>query len=103
MNGDVVVDDRLFAPYGGFPDGLISAIWVNENLIDLLVTPGGDAGQTTSIKWRPITATYTVDNQATTVASDGSTALEVKEETPGRLVVTGTIAAGSTPRWSSRR
>ncbi len=98
VSGDVVVDDRLFTPYNGFSDGLISPIWVNENLIDILVTPGSDAGQTASIKWRPVTATYTVDNQATTVAADGTTALEVKEETPGRLVVTGTIAAGIPPR-----
>lgn len=38
--GDVVIDDRLFTPFSGFPDGLISPIWVNENLIDALVTPG---------------------------------------------------------------
>lgn len=98
VKGDVVVDDRLFTPYDGFPDGLISPIWVNENLIDVLVTPGNDAGQPTSINWRPMTATYTVDNRATTVAANGSTSLDVKEETPGHLVVSGTIAAGSTPR-----
>jgi hypothetical protein len=40
VNGDVVIDDRLFTPFNGFPDGLISPIWVNENLIDALVTPG---------------------------------------------------------------
>jgi D-alanyl-D-alanine carboxypeptidase len=31
VNGDVVVDDRLFMPHK-FPDGLLSPMWVNENL-----------------------------------------------------------------------
>lgn len=55
---DVVVDDRLFTPYNGFPDGNISPIWFNENLVDALVTPGA-AGQPASVSWRPMTAAYT--------------------------------------------
>jgi D-alanyl-D-alanine carboxypeptidase/D-alanyl-D-alanine-endopeptidase (penicillin-binding protein 4) len=97
VKGDVVVDDRLFTPYNGFPDGLISPIWVNENLISILVTPGSAAGQPTSISWRPMTASYTVDNHATTVAATETTALEVTEPTPGHLVVAGTIAVGPNP------
>ncbi|MBV9596777.1 MAG: D-alanyl-D-alanine carboxypeptidase/D-alanyl-D-alanine-endopeptidase [Chloroflexi bacterium] len=97
VNGDVVVDDRLFTPYNGFPDGLISPIWVNENLISILVTPGSAAGQPASISWRPMTASYTVDNQATTVAGSETTSLEVTEPTPRHLVVRGTIGAGPTP------
>ena len=97
VNGDVVIDDRLFTPYNGFPDGLISPIWVNENLISILVTPGSAAGQPTSISWRPMTASYTVDNQATTVAAPETTALEVIEPSPGHLVVQGTIAVGPNP------
>ena len=95
VHGNVVIDDRLFAPYS-FPDGLISPMWVNENLIDLLVTPG-QAGQPASIDWRPMTASYTVDNHVTTVAAKDQTTLDVTEPTPGTLEVTGQIAAGSTP------
>jgi serine-type D-Ala-D-Ala carboxypeptidase/endopeptidase (penicillin-binding protein 4) len=97
VNGDVAIDDRLFTPYNGFPDGLISPIWVNENLISILVTPGSAAGQPTSISWRPMTASYTVDNQATTVAATETTSLEVSEPTPGHLVVTGKIAVSPKP------
>lgn len=98
VNGDVVIDDRLFTPCNSFPDGLISPIWVNENLIDALVTPGTAAGQPTSVNWRPLTASYTVDNQTTTVAANETTSLSMQEPSPGHLVVTGAIAAGSTPR-----
>jgi D-alanyl-D-alanine carboxypeptidase/D-alanyl-D-alanine-endopeptidase (penicillin-binding protein 4) len=95
VNGNVVIDDRLFRPYT-FPDGLVSSMWVNENLIDLLVTPGG-VGQPASVNERPMTASYQVNNQVTTVSPKGSTSLNVTEPTPGTLVVTGTIAAGSPP------
>ncbi len=97
MNGDVVVDDRLFTPHK-CPDGLISPIWVNENLIDIEVTPGaggrpgdddrlapedrflhrGDPGHHGRRQARPPRSTVT-------------------EPTPGHLVVTGQIAAGNTP------
>ena len=96
VNGDVVVDDRLFTPRQ-YPDGLISPIWVNENLIDIEVTPGAAAGQPTTIDWRPQTASDTVETQATTVAAAGPTSLQVSEPTPGHIVVTGTIATGPNP------
>ena len=96
VNGNVVVDDRLFAPYNGFPDGLITPIWVNENLIDAEVTPGS-VGQAASVSWRPMTAAYTVADQVMTVSAKGSTSLQIIEPTPGHLVVSGQIAAGTAP------
>ncbi len=96
VNGNVVVDDRLFTPFNGFPDGEISPIWVNENLVDALVTPGA-AGQAANVNWRPMTAQYTVADRVTTVGANGSTSLQITEPNPGNLVVTGQIAAGSTP------
>jgi D-alanyl-D-alanine carboxypeptidase/D-alanyl-D-alanine-endopeptidase (penicillin-binding protein 4) len=96
VNGNVVIDDRLFTPYDGFPDGLISPIWVNENLIDLLVKPGA-VGRRASINWRPMTASYTVNNRVTTVTAKKQTVLNVTEPTPGTIQVTGQIPARSTP------
>ncbi|HXA34264.1 MAG TPA: D-alanyl-D-alanine carboxypeptidase, partial [Acidimicrobiales bacterium] len=91
VNGNVVVDDRLFTPYNGFPDGLITPIWVNENLIDAEVTPGS-AGQAASVSWRPMTAAYTVTDQVMTVSAKESTSVQIIEPTPGNLVVSGQIA-----------
>ena len=96
VDGNVVVDDRLFTPYNGFPDGLITPIWVNENLIDAEVTPGS-VGQAASVSWRPMTAAYTVADQVMTVSANESTSLQITEPTPGNLVVTGQIAAGTAP------
>ena len=50
-NGNVVIDDRLFRPYG-FPDGEVSPIWFNENLVDLLVKPGAGRARARSIRGR---------------------------------------------------
>jgi PBP4 family serine-type D-alanyl-D-alanine carboxypeptidase len=96
VTGDVVIDDRLFTPIQ-WPDGLVSPIWVNENLIDVEVSPGSAAGQPTTVDFRPKTASYTVETRATTVGANGSTQLFATEPTPGHIVVEGTIAAGSTP------
>jgi D-alanyl-D-alanine carboxypeptidase/D-alanyl-D-alanine-endopeptidase (penicillin-binding protein 4) len=97
INGNVVIDDRLFRSFDGFPDGLMTPIWVNENLVDLLVRPGA-VGKQATIAVRPVTSSYVIDNQVTTVAAaDKTTNLEVSEPTPGKIEVTGQIAAGSPP------
>jgi D-alanyl-D-alanine carboxypeptidase/D-alanyl-D-alanine-endopeptidase (penicillin-binding protein 4) len=95
INGNVVIDDRLFRSYQ-FPDGDVSPIWFNENLVDLLVKPGR-VGARATIDPRPVTPTYTVTNHVTTVPHEHATTLNVTEPTPGQLVVTGEIAAGGGP------
>lgn len=95
VSGNVVVDDRLFSPYE-FPDGLMSPIWVNENLIDLLVKPG-KVGQPASVAVKPETAAYVVDNQVTTVPRGKPTTISVSEPTPGQIEMTGQIAVGEPP------
>ncbi|MDX6216111.1 MAG: hypothetical protein QOG99_1695 [Frankiales bacterium] len=96
ISGNVVIDDRLFRSFDGFPDGLMTPIWVNENLIDLLLRPGA-VGKQATIAVRPVTSSYVIDNQVTTVAAGKATNLEVSEPTPGKIEVTGQIAAGSPP------
>jgi D-alanyl-D-alanine carboxypeptidase/D-alanyl-D-alanine-endopeptidase (penicillin-binding protein 4) len=44
-----------------------------------------------------MTASYTVDNQVTTVDATKRTSLEITEPNPGRLAVKGQIVAGSPP------
>jgi serine-type D-Ala-D-Ala carboxypeptidase/endopeptidase (penicillin-binding protein 4) len=92
VDGNVIVDDRLFAPYE-FPDGLMSSIWVNENLVDLMVKPGA-VGAPPAIAVKPETASYVVENQATTVAKGKGTNLSVSEPSPGTIAVTGQVAVG---------
>ncbi len=95
INGNVVIDDRLFRPYD-FPDGEVSPIWFNENLVDLLVKPGR-VGAHATIDTRPVTPTHTVTDRVSTVARGRTTTLNVTEPMPGHLVVAGQIAAGGGP------
>jgi serine-type D-Ala-D-Ala carboxypeptidase/endopeptidase (penicillin-binding protein 4) len=95
VSGNVIVDDRLFAPYE-FPDGLISSIWVNENLVDLLVKPG-EVGRPASVDVKPETASYVVESQVTTVAKGKETSIGVSEPSPGTIALTGQVAAGEPP------
>jgi serine-type D-Ala-D-Ala carboxypeptidase/endopeptidase (penicillin-binding protein 4) len=73
VRGDVVIDDRLFATYDGWPDGVIAPIWVNENVIDITTTPTA-AGRPATVNWRPNTASLRIESQVTTVAAEKQTA-----------------------------
>ena len=99
VDGDVLVDDRLWDPVsvGGIP---ITPTVVNDNVIDLLVTPGA-AGQPATGTSRPQTAAYQPTFAVTTGAPDSAIDLDVTE-TPGAdgstvLTVTGTVPAGVAP------
>src|SRR5208282_1253148 len=70
IQGNVLVDARLFAE-GDREEGtgaVISAICVNDNLIDLTISPGEKEGSATSLKISPATSYVTFINQVTTSA-----------------------------------
>ncbi|CAM2186534.1 serine-type D-Ala-D-Ala carboxypeptidase/endopeptidase (penicillin-binding protein 4) [Paraburkholderia sacchari] len=73
VNGEVVVDDRLFDAFR-VPNGnvLISPMLVNENLIDVTLAPGGAAGQAAQLDWRPRTSAMTMEGRAVTTAPNSA-------------------------------
>jgi len=95
VTGDVLIDDRLFETYRGFSAGVIAPIWINENVIDITVTPG-KAGEKAGIDWRPRSTAITVENGVTTV-SGAAEPLTVTETGPGSIRVDGEIAADGAP------
>lgn len=95
--GDVVIDDRLFT--GTLADKPISPIVINQNLLDILVTPGA-AGSPATTSLTPAVAPWTVDNRVTTVAAGEEAEIldpKVDPANPTTIVLSGTIAAGSDP------
>jgi len=69
VHGDVLIDDRLFdltRNNGNGPDWL-SPIVVNDNLVDLLVTPGHEVGAAANVQMRPLTSLFAVRNEVITV------------------------------------
>lgn len=95
IKGNIAIDDRLFETFRGFSAGPIAPIWVNENVIDIMVTPA-KAGEKPQIDWRPQSAAIKVENDVTTVAGPAGP-LEVTTPSPGVIKVSGRIAAGSPP------
>ena len=97
VRGDVVIDDRLFSTYKGWPDGLIAPIWVNENVIDITSTPTR-AGEPAKLDWRPKTGAISVVSTVKTVAAGTKTPpLSVKTIAAGKVQVSGEIAADAKP------
>jgi PBP4 family serine-type D-alanyl-D-alanine carboxypeptidase len=69
VTGDVVVDDRLFEPYR-VPNGnlLITPILVNENMVDVTVTPT-QPGHAARVDYRPKTAAFRVGGAVMTTSA----------------------------------
>jgi D-alanyl-D-alanine carboxypeptidase/D-alanyl-D-alanine-endopeptidase (penicillin-binding protein 4) len=94
--GDVVIDDRLFEAYGGWPDGLISPIWVNENVLDITAEPTAP-GRAARLDWRPKTAALRVEGRVTTGPAGSQPAVTVRHARPGVVRVGGRVPAGGGP------
>ncbi|HET7092923.1 MAG TPA: D-alanyl-D-alanine carboxypeptidase, partial [Thermomicrobiales bacterium] len=69
VSGDVVIDDRLFDPFR-VPNQnlLITPIMVNENMVDVTITPT-TAGEAATVVWRPHSGAFAVDAHVTTTAA----------------------------------
>lgn len=97
VDGDVIVDDRLFQPEPVL-DPTPTPLIVNDNLIDLMTTPGDRAGSPVRLDWRPKVAPYRVTSTVKTVAAGKPTAIAVTASADGtRISLSGTIAADSAP------
>ena len=100
ISGDVIIDDRLFESGHGpaYPvaDYVLSPIAINDNVMDITITPSTE-GSPATLSSRPQTARYTIISEAQTVSAGGAASLQAVESEPGKLVVEGTIPAGSPP------
>jgi D-alanyl-D-alanine carboxypeptidase/D-alanyl-D-alanine-endopeptidase (penicillin-binding protein 4) len=110
ISGDIVGDDSYF-PRDRYPNGweiddmvweygaAISAIVLDDNTVQLTLTPGASAGDRVDALVAPTAPEFTVDNQVITSAAAVKPDLTLKRE-PGSNVVTvlGTLPAKSQPR-----
>ena len=105
VDGDVMIDDRLFelAPKGPSVNALSfnapnldpwpRPITINDNLIDVQVEPGKVGEKPKVVLWRPKVAPYHLQMRAKTVPAGKPTTLSVSPQTDGPVVVSGNIAA----------
>ena len=87
IKGDVFIDDRLFTSFR-VPNQnlLITPIVVNENLVDVIVTPTA-AGEAASVEWRPQTAAFGVEAEVMT--SEAGSAADVTRSGNGKVTCIG--------------
>jgi D-alanyl-D-alanine carboxypeptidase/D-alanyl-D-alanine-endopeptidase (penicillin-binding protein 4) len=101
LDGDVLIDDRLFAPAAASGSGprLVTPIVVNDNVLDLIVTPGDKAGEAAAVRMRPETAYFQIEARVETVADEKKQGPRVRVEAtgPGLLRVVGQVPVGSPP------
>jgi D-alanyl-D-alanine carboxypeptidase/D-alanyl-D-alanine-endopeptidase (penicillin-binding protein 4) len=99
VDGDVLVDDRLFPAAKGSGSGpdVLSPIVVNDNVVDVTITPAADAGRPAAIALRPATDYVQVDARVETVAAGTSVSVTSERVAPFRYVVRGRVPAGGKP------
>ncbi len=98
VRGDVLVDDRLFdsASSSGSGPGRVTPILVNDNLLDLMLTPG-QSGQLAQLAWRPQTAAIRVDSRVFTAGPNEPLEITIQAVGPRNVQVTGKIPEGHKP------
>jgi len=110
ISGDVVGDDSYF-PRERYPDGweiddmvweygaAVSAIVVDDNTVNLTLTPGEKNGDAVQAVLEPLEQEFVVKNEVTTVGAKEKADLRLTRE-PGAntVVVSGTLPAKSSPR-----
>ncbi len=108
VTGQVIVDATLFAE-GGRELGtrvVLSPLVVNDNVIDVVLTPGARTGDPVAVRVSPNTSYLTVQARLTTVDSGVSALLTSQEDSTNPdhrlLVLTGSVRRGDpvNARWA---
>jgi len=97
IDGEVLIDDRLFARARGSGSGpdLLTPIVVNDNLIDVLITPADKAGHPALVKIRPETSFIQMDAQGGTCPEKEEQSITVEAVGSNRFTVRGQVRAKS--------
>ncbi len=99
VSGNVVIDDRLFAPFFFRDQFYVRPIFVNDDVVDLSMVPGSSAGALVNVSTRPVSAALDVVNQLRAGAAGSKDTLKIEPELPqciGKRGCTATIS-GSLP------
>jgi D-alanyl-D-alanine carboxypeptidase/D-alanyl-D-alanine-endopeptidase (penicillin-binding protein 4) len=100
IDGEVLVDDRLFTRTRGTGSGpdAISPMIINDNAIDILVEPGEKAGDPAKVITRPESAFYQVDALVTTGSATSMPTIQFSPVFANQFAVRGTIPACGKPQ-----
>jgi len=93
---DVVIDDRLFETTDLNKGFVLSPIIVNDNLVDITITPSAPGSAPSLAMW-PQTSAYRFLNKATTGPAGTPLSVSITEESAGMIVVSGSVASDAGP------
>jgi D-alanyl-D-alanine carboxypeptidase/D-alanyl-D-alanine-endopeptidase (penicillin-binding protein 4) len=97
IEGDVLIDDRLFEharSTGSGPDR-VTPIVINDNIVDVVVAPGSSPGDPARVRLVPETEFVTMDAQVDTTDKGSRKEIHVRPVGPRRFTVRGKIPADS--------
>jgi D-alanyl-D-alanine carboxypeptidase/D-alanyl-D-alanine-endopeptidase (penicillin-binding protein 4) len=94
VEGDVLIDDRLFETTRGSGNGplWLSPAVVNDNLIDIEIDPAARVGDLARVQLRPETDLVSWENGVVTVEAGQPTQLELESRGPWQFSVRGQVA-----------
>ena len=104
VTGDVIIDDRLFEPFKFRDDFDIRPIFVNDNAVDVIITPPAAPGARPTVDWRPKSAAFQVESDVAGTAAGNPFVLDLEPELPDCIgqrpcvgKVTGSLPADFIP------
>jgi D-alanyl-D-alanine carboxypeptidase/D-alanyl-D-alanine-endopeptidase (penicillin-binding protein 4) len=99
VDGDVLIDDRLFerTPSTGSGPSVLTPLVINDNVVDVIITPGAKPGEPATVRMRPETNYVRMDASVATTAAHTATRVEVRGGGGERFTVRGRIAVDSKP------
>jgi D-alanyl-D-alanine carboxypeptidase/D-alanyl-D-alanine-endopeptidase (penicillin-binding protein 4) len=99
VTGEVLIDDRLFESARGSGSGpdRLTPILINDNVVDVTITPGAKYGDPASVKLRPETSVIQMDAQVDTVEFGQPSRTTIQTVGPGKFTVRGQVPARTRP------
>jgi D-alanyl-D-alanine carboxypeptidase len=80
--GNVIIDDRLFNPFFFRGQFYVRPIFVNDDVVDVSILPGGAPGSPANVQMRPTSAALRVVNKLRVGAANSKDSLKIDPELP---------------------
>lgn len=103
ITGEIIIDDRLFEPYLFRNEFFVRPIFVNDDVVDVIVNPG-EVGGPAMVDYRPKSTAFFVESDLDTVSGDDVNDIELDPLVPGCFgmidcmgTVSGEVSAGLVP------
>ncbi|HXH08423.1 MAG TPA: D-alanyl-D-alanine carboxypeptidase/D-alanyl-D-alanine-endopeptidase [Alphaproteobacteria bacterium] len=88
IDGDVIIDDRLFVPFNFRGEFDVRPIFVNDDVVDVVINPT-TPGALASVSWRPMSAAFRVASSLVTAPAGEDEEVELDPELPGCIGLEG--------------